>query len=128
MSIVQWNRYMTHLRQAERYMDVVRVLYAMPCPDKVSFNIAIDSLGKSRQFHLMENTLVHMIDRGCAPDVRTFTSMLSAYMNARHGVAVLHTLDFMRERGVQPNKYTMKIIDIWERSTIGNFLVSDHYE
>ena len=116
---------MTTLRNNERYRDVTFVMnrllndHALPHPDKVSFNIVIDALGKANHFYEMERMLMHMMQVGYDPDVRTFTSMLSAYIKSRQGVAVLQMLDFMQAAGVHPNKYTYRVLNLWERNTIG---------
>lgn len=125
LSLTRWNCFMTELKKSAKYnhalfiMDCLCLNQNFPPPDKVSFNIAIDVLGRSKRFDHMQTMLLHMIQCGFQPDVRTFTSMICAYLNARQGVAVLQTLDMMRAHGVEPNDHTHKVLESWELSAVG---------
>lgn len=125
VNATMWNCHMTTLKKNEKYHDALCIMNRLcsdqnfPYPDKVSFNIAIDILGRLKRFDHMQHMLMCMIHSGFAPDVRTFTSMICAYLSARRGVAVMQTLDLMIERGVEPNSHTYKVLESWEVSTVG---------
>ena len=109
---------MTILKDREAYAEMLHIMQYLwmnlinhhyPSADKVSFNIVIDALGRAKQYVWMEHAFDTMIHIGFSPDVRTFTSMMGAYANERHGVEVLRVFDNMRSRGVEPNDRTYRI-------------------
>ena len=110
---------MTALKNQARYDEVVNVMWQLcvdekyPFPDKISYNILIDALGKAGRYETMEVAFKSMIRAGFQPDVRTFTSMLHAYGKVRQGMSILATLDIMQAYGIQPNVRTYTVLEIW---------------
>lgn len=118
-AIVRCNCQMARLRNQARCDDVLRYMQRLcedpsyPPPDRVSYNIVIDTLGKASRLELMEQTFCMMIKTGFLPDVRTFTSILHAYVRERHGIGVLSTLHAMDELGIKPNEITNTVLEMW---------------
>lgn len=117
---------MSTLKNKARYDDVLCLMQrlcvdsAYPPPDRVSYNILIDALGKASRLEVMELAYQSMVMSGFLPDVRTFTSMLHAYVKERHGVAVLNTLDAMKRLGIHPNVCTYTVLEQWLFGTISS--------
>lgn len=125
-STTSCNCRMTTLKNKAQYDDVLCLMQrlcvdsAYPPPDRVSYNILIDALGKASRLEFMELAYRSMVMSGFLPDVRTFTSMLHAYVRGRHGVAVLDTLDAMKRRGIRPNVCTYTVVEQWLFGTISS--------
>lgn len=121
LALRAWNRRMTEMKREGRCEDVVDVLHRLcsdpdyPFPDRVSFNIAIDALGRASRHDLMEETFRRMLEDGHRPDVRTFTSMLHSYARSDFQ-AFASTYDLMRRMGVTPNERTWSACNLIKNS------------
>lgn len=119
ITITSCNCRMTALRNQGKYDGVFDLMLRLcrsigyPFPDRVSYNIVIDALGKARQFEMMESAFMSMLSAGFSPDVRTFTSMVHAYANSRRGVEALGVLETMDRLGIEPNVCTYTVVERW---------------
>ena len=90
--LVAWNRLATEYKRHGMLTQVLHILRRVQalgepgCPDVITFNIAIDALGKAQQFHLAAECFREMQAAEVKPTINTFTSLSDAVKLHFHSV------------------------------------------
>ncbi|KAJ7296170.1 hypothetical protein O6H91_Y139500 [Diphasiastrum complanatum] len=79
-------------------------------PDVVTFNILIDSYGKSKDFAKMEQVFKSLCKSREKPSVTTFNSMISNYGRAALLQKMEYTVKKMVAAGCEPNLVTYEVL------------------
>lgn len=110
--LVAWNRLATEYKRHGMLTQVLHILRRVQalgepgCPDAITFNIAIDALGKAQQFHLAAECFREMQAAEVKPTINTFTSLIDAAGKVCDIPAALGLLQLAMDSHVHPNVCT----------------------
>ena len=110
--LVAWNRLATEYKRHGMLTQVLHILRRVQalgepgCPDVITFNIAIDALGKAQQFHLAAECFREMQAAEVKPTINTFTSLIDAAGKVCDIPAALGLLQLAMDSHVHPNVCT----------------------